>query len=383
MNAIVVRLVALGLAVSVAPAVAQMSTAFQINAAHDGVTRFGSELKFPLQKRWSVDFGMSVSYPVIADGRILVVAAKHGGPAEVEVHALDASDGRRLWSNAYAGMMWMSHTYGDGRLYTVDLKSTLRALDPSTGALIWETTPGYYPSTSTAPVYSDGMVYFYGGTNNATLYAVDAATGTIVWSRSYGNRSNGAISFHEGAVYVSFGCDDYAKLEAKTGEVLWDHDTPNCDGGWGLTGPVSETGLHSFQFRAPTHIIDRQTGDIVRRYKTRTLPALSGQRRFTLREQHLEMVDETTGKQGWAFAGDGQLASSPIVVNDVVFVGSVAGNFYAVDAATGAEVWSTNVGSKIPHSNERVIARPLNGLAAGEGLVAVPSVGRLTVFESR
>jgi PQQ-like domain len=39
-----------------------------------------------------------------------------------------------------------------------------------------------------------------------------------------------------------------------------------------------------------------------------------------------------------AFAGDGQLATAPIVVNNYVFIGSQSGNLYALDASTGQ--WS-------------------------------------------
>ena len=46
---------------------------------------------------------------------------------------------------------------------------------------------------------------------------------------------------------------------------------------------------------------------------------------------------------GWAFPatfnGVGEFKASPIVVDDTVFIGSVNGYFYALDAATGGLKW--------------------------------------------
>src|SRR5262245_17746235 len=46
----------------------------------------------------------------------------------------------------------------------------------------------------------------------------------------------------------------------------------------------------------------------------------------------------------WSFPPDGEppagaFKASPIVVNDTVFIGSLDGYFYAVDAATGGRKW--------------------------------------------
>ena len=49
----------------------------------------------------------------------------------------------------------------------------------------------------------------------------------------------------------------------------------------------------------------------------------------------------------WSFAGDGQLAGSPIVVNQYVFIGSASGNLYALDGSTGRQMWQVSPGSAI------------------------------------
>jgi HYR domain/Pentapeptide repeats (8 copies)/PQQ enzyme repeat len=53
---------------------------------------------------------------------------------------------------------------------------------------------------------------------------------------------------------------------------------------------------------------------------------------------------------------------------------------YALDAATGAVVWSTNVGAAIPAPNEQSVSQPLTGLGAGQGLLVVPAGNTVTAY---
>jgi outer membrane protein assembly factor BamB len=79
-------------------------------------------------------------------------------------------------------------------------------------------------------------------------------------------------------------------------------------------------------------------------------------------------------------AGDGALATSPIVVNNYVFVGSSNGNLYAVDATTGAQLWRKNLSAAIPASPGYAAGLPYTGLAAGDGLLVVPNGTSVTAF---
>jgi outer membrane protein assembly factor BamB len=63
------------------------------------------------------------------------------------------------------------------------------------------------------------------------------------------------------------------------------------------------------------------------------------------------------------------LVSSPIVVNQAVIVGSSSGQLYGLNAATGAQLWTTNAGGTITGGTNNV----LSGLAAGDGLLVVPA----------
>lgn len=54
----------------------------------------------------------------------------------------------------------------------------------------------------------------------------------------------------------------------------------------------------------------------------------------------LYAVEAATGKLRWKFAAHGDVNSSPAVAGDTVYVVSLDGNLYAVDAATGNQRWA-------------------------------------------
>lgn len=54
----------------------------------------------------------------------------------------------------------------------------------------------------------------------------------------------------------------------------------------------------------------------------------------------LYAVDRASGSQKWKFESRGPISSSPAFADGLVFISSVDGNVYGVDAATGAQRWS-------------------------------------------
>jgi len=82
----------------------------------------------------------------------------------------------------------------------------------------------------------------------------------------------------------------------------------------------------------------------------------------------------------WSFSGDGQLVTSPIVVNQYVFIGSSSGEIYALDQTSGQVLWQDNVGSAIPTGVGSNAAMPLTGLSAGDGLLIVPGSNTVTTY---
>ena len=78
------------------------------------------------------------------------------------------------------------------------------------------------------------------------------------------------------------------------------------------------------------------TGSILGPLSSSTLPAVAGDVAYMLSETTLSAVANAgLGATLWSFTGDGHLTTAPIVVGDVVFVGSSYGRLYGLDAQPG------------------------------------------------
>ena len=64
-------------------------------------------------------------------------------------------------------------------------------------------------------------------------------------------------------------------------------------------------------------------------------------------DKHLYAIDLTTGKQIWKFQADDELEAAPLHYDGSLYVGSVNGTFYSLDAQTGQQKWVYEVGGKI------------------------------------
>ena len=67
-----------------------------------------------------------------------------------------------------------------------------------------------------------------------------------------------------------------------------------------------------------------------------------------------------------------QVTSAPVIVNGYAIAGTVAGGLYVV-SPQGGIVWSARLGKPVAPNSERGGALPMTGLAAGDGIVVVPT----------
>ena len=58
-------------------------------------------------------------------------------------------------------------------------------------------------------------------------------------------------------------------------------------------------------------------------------------------------LNASTGAKLWSYAAGSYVESSPAVANGVVYVGSYDNNVYALNAKTGAKLWSYATGRSV------------------------------------
>jgi len=362
---------------------AQQARNFQIDATHTGSITT-EHLTPPLKQRWVVDFGQSISYPLIADGKVFVTVAN--ASSGTTLFALNAANGGLLWSfNLSGSFRWSGLCYENGRVFAVNGSGLLRAFDGTSGSVIWQAQlPGQFVFSS-PPTVSDGVIYAGGAGSGGTVYAVNAGSGAVLWTRQVMNGDESSPAVTSDGVYVSYSCPNVYKLDPATGAEIW-HYAPGCSGGGGKTPALYNGRLYVRDFSDV--IFDSQTGSIIGNFNAKNTPAFSGNRGFFLNGSHifgtfgtLEARDVNTNSVLWNFSGDGSLQSGVLVVNDYVYVGSAQGRLYAVDAATGQQVWVTNTGGSIPYVDEQNLSQPHTGFAAAEGLLVVPTSTKLIAYE--
>lgn len=379
------------LALGLVPAAGQaadtagVAVAYQLNAKHDGYAAAGVAAP-PLTEKWRRDLGQAVSYPVIADGKAFVTV-RTSDDYGTSLYALDADTGEDAWGPVDLGgtYYWSALTLGAGRVYTVNADGRLAAFHLRSGRLMWQTDlPGQW-SFSSAPTFRNGMVYTGGAGSGGTLYAVDAATGAVVWTAGVANGDQSSPAVTATGVYVSYACAQSYRFDPADGALVWHHNT-GCSGGGGRTPVVAAGGLwvrETATDEVPVlNLRDGRPRGVFGPWEwSAPAPAFLDRTGFFVSGGVLRASSaDTPVVPIWTFEGDRQIVTAPIVVNGHVYVGSSAGNLYALDPATGAAVWSTNVGESINGPDEHNVSSPLTGLAAGQGILAVPASGTLIAY---
>ncbi|MFJ5291116.1 PQQ-binding-like beta-propeller repeat protein [Streptomyces sp. NPDC088348] len=380
---------ALSVAVLVTPAGAQptqtgVSTTYQLNARHNGSmvdTAVGAP---PLSQKWSRDLGGSVSYPVVADGRVFATAVSPDGYGTT-LYGMDADSGNDAWKPIDLGgtFRWSALAYGGGRLYAQNYDGVLTAFDPATGKEIWHVTlPGQYSFTS-PPTFAGGIVYTGGAGSGGTLYAVDAASGSMLWTQPVANGDNSSPAVTADGVYVSYACEQTYAFAPKSGNPVWHHET-ECSGGGGRTPVVADGGVWIRDDAGMTpSVLNAADGKVRGTYEAAggsPAPAFDGHQGYFVDGGVLQERHSRTLAPRWTFEGDGRISTAPIVVNGYVYVGSRTGRLWALNGATGQSVWSTDVGAPINEPDEHNVSQPLAGLGAGGGLVVVPATNLLVAY---
>src|SRR5205807_5722973 len=72
-----------------------LAVTYQINAHHTG-TILTPNLLPPLKVKWSIDMGATIGYPLIAEGKVFVIAGPDSA-GKVNLYGLDAASGNTLW----------------------------------------------------------------------------------------------------------------------------------------------------------------------------------------------------------------------------------------------------------------------------------------------
>ncbi len=267
-----------------------------------------------------------------------VVAAdwpqKYGGPTHKVAHPALGPSLNRVWSagigegNSRKHSLTADPVVAEGRVFTLDARSGLRAFSTEGGAL-WATD--LTPVSERNKDASGGGLAFDGGvvyatTGFGTLNAVDPETGDILWTQKTGASVSGAPTVKDGIVYL-VGRDNRAwAVRAEDGRVLWQvQGAPNASGLVGGAAPAISERLAIF-------------------------PMGSSELVATLRKSGVRVwASSIAGKRrGKVYASVEDLTGDPVIAGDVIYASNQSGQTVAVEAASGQRIWTAEDGSYSP-----------------------------------
>lgn len=260
---------------------------------------------------------------------------------------------------------WQFDTGGDisaspievnGVVYIGSETGIFYALDAATGAEVWQFDAGA-PIKCTAAV-SDGKVFF--GADDY-LFCLDITDGSEVWRYTRGGSATDVTvspAIAHGIVYTAFGrwtTSGYSGIDIATGQEVWRYRLGSAN--HGPMGPA----IDGLTLYAPYQDNAVMSADLETEYSVWRTAGHRSQASMVivdtdtvlyLQLHNLKALSRTDGSTQWSFdlggSFDDKPQCSPAVgtVNldgggtaTYAFVGSLYGDFFAVDTSNGQEVW--------------------------------------------
>jgi outer membrane protein assembly factor BamB len=159
-----------------------------------------------------------------------------------------------------------------------------------------------------------------------------------------------------GTVYIGSEDGGVYSLDARTGELQWRFET----GAPVISSPAVAGGIVYIESGGQLYAISEGSGDklwsqdVVDEVDDRDdVPAISSPAVIDdtvyvgSLDHHLYAVAASTGEKQWRFETNQPIGASPAVVGGTVYIGSTDQYIYAVDVDSGKEEWSTKLSQKI------------------------------------
>ena len=306
---------------------------------HDG--RTGGVAAFRAatgESLWRHRTGYSVGNAPAATGDTVVVVAQDG-----TVHALDVHSGSERWSyelaphNASVMRTSLAAPTVVDRVVYAGVRGELAALDLDSGEALWsiEPLPGRseWASHNSPAVAGDTLVMSFDHGRDGLL-AYDRHTGVEAWRSdpSIANYLHGSAVLADDTVYVADELTQVSALDMHTGATRWTTALEEDARPWSnrvVATPAYDAGLLFIATqRGILHALDARTGDQV----------------WAFVGQMSSIRVAATGISAPAFPG------SPALAPGVVWIAGADGVLRALEAATGVQMWSYDLGVPVTAS---------------------------------
>jgi outer membrane protein assembly factor BamB len=312
-------------------------TAYQGGAARNGVTADAGPSS-EIGALWTFQTPGAVISPVRAGDAV------YAFDVTGLLYALDAATGEQRWVYAtgapsdnpeFLPVPAVAH----GLVYVTGLDKTLHAVHAATGEPAWTADIGPTTPSLTAPAIVGDKLFVLNG--SGAIYGFNALTGERLWRGNTGavNHNSAAAAGENGLVYYGNGGGRILAFDGATGTIAWSKQL-----GLGVfrTPVLAGDTLYAAGYDATIFALDAATGEERWRYVADpygfiTPPAIAnGLVVFAVQEQQVVAVDAATGAVVWTV--DLPALPAPAIAGTVVYILDAASNLVMLDLATGQEL---------------------------------------------
>lgn len=326
--------------------VSATDTMFRANPQHTGIFTAG-----PVQPdntlKWSFDeLNNPITAAAVTDGVVYFGSQDHN------LYALYTTNGSVKWHYPTGGMILSAPAVSGGFVYFGSTDRHIYALNAADGSLKWQIpTNSTYDSGigTSAPAVSGGTVYIASFDKN--LYAIDAGTGSVKWRFPFtplGNEPGSSPAVDNGIVYFGDINKKVYAVFASNGTKKWEYTGPYTISSSPMGDPVVSNGMVFMGGPGPMNMTALFASNGTVRYRT-TLgyanwelqsPAVSGSTLYTGgADLNLYALDAATGSQIWTFPLGSLLRGSPSVADGIIYASTMGKVMYAIYADNGTEKW--------------------------------------------
>lgn len=301
---------------------------------------------------WKFKADAAIRSTPVADARNIYFGTEKG-----EFFCIDQTSGKRVWMFASTHPIHTSPALHHGKVFFSDAKQTLYALSASTGKVIWQTSLGEnkpydwkFDFLWSSPTVSGNAIFI--GSGDGNLYAIESSNGKVLWKYTSSGHIRSSPAVANGKVYFGDMNGNFYAVDSKTGKHAWKYEAHaakfvNDSFGYDRKGLVSSPviigdniifgGRDGYLYN-----LDPETGNSkwIFDYKITWVissVATDGKAVYagTSDGRFVNAIDIASGKELWRTPTN-IVWSSPLLVNDKLYVGGYDGFLYCLDKNTGA-----------------------------------------------
>lgn len=303
--------------------------------------------------------------PVLANGILYFGSSDH------RLYAIDAATGSQLWNFETGSWIYSSPAVVKGTVYFGSNDGKLYALDARTGQKRWEFKTAY--AVISSPAVADDKVYF--GANDFSIYALKADTGRQVWRIETDNNVASSPVVIDGILCIGSEDEYFYTVDALHGTLRNRFDATDS-----VTGsPAAKDGtvyfcngkgsLYALDIKARNWLGENRIlpqwwtlffYGVVPRPPDKSgyqwsvplnnisvsSPSIAGNNLYIGAGKKVTSVDLSRHAKRWEFTTAGDVKSTPVFANGMVYAVSSNGHLYILNDDSGQMVKDIAVGGK-------------------------------------